>query len=171
MASIPTHAIAGAALSPLFLSRLDPAKWIAAGAVLAMVPDLDVAAFGMGIPYSSPLGHRGITHSLFFAILLGYGCAQWIVRYPAPWRLSLYLMAATASHGLIDMCTNGGRGVGIFLPFTARRFFFPARPIQVSEIGVDFFFSPESWIVIRTEMIWVWLPSAVIFAIARSIRR
>ena len=36
-----------------------------------MIPDLDVIGFSFGIQYADMLGHRGLTHSIFFAILLG----------------------------------------------------------------------------------------------------
>jgi inner membrane protein len=34
-----------------------------------MLPDLDVVTFKLGIPYASPWGHRGISHSLLLALL------------------------------------------------------------------------------------------------------
>jgi membrane-bound metal-dependent hydrolase YbcI (DUF457 family) len=35
--------------------------------------------------------------------------------------------------------TNGGRGVGFFIPFSNRRYFLPFRPIRVSPIGAEHF--------------------------------
>jgi inner membrane protein len=43
-----------------------------------------------------------------------------------------------ASHGLLDAMTDGGRGVALFWPFTARRYFLPWRPIPVAPIGIGF---------------------------------
>jgi hypothetical protein len=49
---------------------MPPMFWITTAA-LAMAPDLDVWAFRLGIPYQAPLGHRGFTHSLAFALVAG----------------------------------------------------------------------------------------------------
>ena len=38
---------------------------------LSLLPDADFVAFHLGIPYSHPLGHRGMTHSPAFALLVG----------------------------------------------------------------------------------------------------
>lgn len=43
-----------------------------AGLVLSVVPDLDVLAFRLGIPYADSFGHRGASHSLAFALLMGF---------------------------------------------------------------------------------------------------
>ena len=37
---------------------------------LAVLPDADVLAFSFGVPYHHVLGHRGFTHSFFFAAAL-----------------------------------------------------------------------------------------------------
>jgi inner membrane protein len=37
----------------------------------AMLPDADVLSFGLGVRYESMFGHRGITHSILFALALG----------------------------------------------------------------------------------------------------
>jgi inner membrane protein len=70
----------------------------------------------------------------------------------ARWRAGAFLFACVVSHGLLDACTNGGRGVAIFSPFDKRRLFFPWRPIEVSPIGhLDIS-------VLVSELRWVWLP-------------
>jgi membrane-bound metal-dependent hydrolase YbcI (DUF457 family) len=43
--------------------------WVV-GALCAVVPDLDVIGFRLGIHYGDFWGHRGFTHSLLFAALL-----------------------------------------------------------------------------------------------------
>ncbi len=76
----------------------------------------------------------------------------------------------TASHGLLDAFTNGGQGVGFFLPFDTRRYFFPWHPIQVSPIGFAFF-SERGMSVLLSEMLWVWLPTAALVAPVLLYRR
>jgi inner membrane protein len=131
-----------------------------------MLPDADVLSFFFGIPYGNVLGHRGITHSILFAIAIG--CAVGFLCFrgleAARWKLALYFSAATASHPLLDMLTNGGLGVALLAPFSNERFFFPWRPIAVSPIGLGFF-SERGVSVAVSEFVWIWLPSIVIAAI------
>ena len=49
--------------------RRAPGSLIAVAAITSSLPDADVAAFGFGIPYDHPLGHRGFTHSIAFAVV------------------------------------------------------------------------------------------------------
>jgi inner membrane protein len=74
-----------------------PARLLAAGAVASALPDLDVIAFRFGVPYSAQLGHRGFSHSLMAAALVGLIGAighRWLGVRP---RTALaFLFAATA---------------------------------------------------------------------------
>ena len=145
----------------------------------AILPDVDVIAFSFGIPYEHMFGHRGFTHSFFFAALAGTLVATHVSHQSHPLHRShlshgialfLWFAGITASHGLLDALTNGGRGIGFFAPFSNHRYFFPWRPIQVSPIGVGFF-SSRGLRVLASEAGWIWLPSAIIAASARLLRR
>jgi inner membrane protein len=138
-----------------------------------MVPDLDVVAFMLGVSYADMLGHRGLSHSLIFALALSLLLAALAFR-GSKWngarlRIWLFLFLATASHGILDAFTNGGMGIAFFAPFSAHRYFFPVTPIEVSPIGRGFL-SERGWRVIASEAVWVWLPSLVVVAIAFAIR-
>ncbi len=163
MPTVMTHALVGAGLGTLFTSRKMPATFWLTTAALAMAPDLDVLAFGFGIDYGAPLGHRGFTHSLVFAFLAGCTAAALIQRRVGGRLLDLsgFFFLVTASHGLLDAFTNGGRGVGFFIPLDNHRYFFPWRPIQVSPIGLSFF-SARGVPVLLSEVLWVWLPTAAV---------
>jgi membrane-bound metal-dependent hydrolase YbcI (DUF457 family) len=99
-----------------------------------LLPDVDVLGLVMGIPYDHVLGHRGITHSMVFAIMVGivmpriltsgFSCSAY--RY---WILAVYFFLVTLSHGLLDAFTDGGLGIAFFAPFDVTRYFFPWRPI------------------------------------------
>ena len=162
MPTIFTHPVGAFGLSTFFKQR-PSAGLIAAGALCTIVPDLDVAAFYFGIPYEHPLGHRGFSHSLLFAVLLGLAAAWLWRRFVGPRRaflgLATYFVLSTASHGVFDALTNGGRGVGFFIPVDSSRYFFPWQPIQVSPIGVGGFLE-RGWPVLMSEFWWVWLPAA-----------
>ena len=173
MATIMSHAIAATALGLACGPRL-PKRAIFYGAMCSMVPDVDVLGFGLGIKYGDPFGHRGFTHSLFFAAVLAALVLLALfhkpadrARWPTVW---IYLFLATASHGLLDAMTDGGLGVAFFAPFDNARFFFPWQPIAVSPIGARFF-SARGMSVIASEIVWVWLPSAALVLAAFFLRR
>ncbi len=132
--------------------------------VLAVFPDIDVVAFRLGIPYEHPLGHRGFTHSLPFAVLAGVGAACSFRRLRAHsrswWQLVAVFSIAAASHGVLDAFTNAGLGVGFFVPFESARYFFPWRPLQTSPIGVAAFLDGPALRILANELLWVWLPLA-----------
>ena len=88
--------------------------------VLALLPDIDVITFRLGIPYGAPLGHRGMTHSLAFALLVGLAAAVFLRLRGRPWvRDAVLVTLVVASHGLLDACTTGGKGVEFFWPVDA----------------------------------------------------
>ncbi|MGH7489464.1 MAG: metal-dependent hydrolase, partial [bacterium] len=66
--------------------------------------------------------------------------------------------------------TDGGLGVAFFSPIDTARYFFPWHPIKVSPISVGRFFSGRGLSVLRSEMIWVWVPASLLAAIALAIR-
>mgnify|MGYP003350957871 CR=1 FL=1 len=142
----------------LFRSVIPP-RLLLAGVVASIVPDADVAGMRLGIHHDHDFGHRGSTHSLFFAACLGG-----LAAFASNWLRASALMAfafvavATASHGLLDMCTNGGSGIALFWPLSAERYFFPWQVIEVSPLGIKRFFSERGWVVLASELLWVWLP-------------
>ena len=174
MASAFTHAAVGLALGTAFY-RLDAPKRVwALGAVLAVLPDADAIAFRFGIPYEHVLGHRGLSHSLPFAAVLAATIAAALPGTSlsgSRLRLWLFLFLATASHGLLDMLTNGGRGVALFAPLDNARHFLPWRPIEVSPISVRRFFSERGVAVLVNEVRWVWIPAMVFAAACVTLRR
>lgn len=176
MPSAFTHAIAALALGSFLPPTTERPKIWLAGALCAALPDLDVLGFALGIRYGDLLGHRGLTHSLAFA---GTLATLVTLAWPRPagkpgggrWGPWSYLFLATASHGLLDMLTDGGLGVALFSPFDLTRYFFPWRPIAVSPIGVTRFFSPRGLAVLASEVGWVWLPCALLALAGRAWNR
>ena len=80
------------------------------------------------------------------------------------------LTLAAASHGFLDAFTDAGLGVGLFIPLSDARIFFPWRPLFTSPIGVDAFFSGPALAILWNEMLWVWLP-VLGLALAVGLRR
>ena len=175
MASVFSHAVAALGIGAVFYKRDVPKYIWVAGAACAAIPDLDVIGFAAGVPYGSFWGHRGFTHSLIFAALLA--SAVTIALFPHTLRgmsrpaLGTYLFLATARHGVLDAMTDGGLGVAFFSPFDNRRYFFPLRPIRVSPIGIERFFSQRGWAVLESEFLWIWLPAATLIAVSLVMRR
>lgn len=180
MASAFTHAFFAAALGTALVPQRR--KLIAAGALSAVLPDADVVAFALDIPYSAMLGHRGLSHSLAFAAgwsaLLTFAWARSTPRgsarpnaEPSTRTIALYLFLATLSHGVLDALTNGGLGVAFFAPFASDRYFLPWRPIAVSPISLRGFFSERGLAILASELVIVWIPSIALAVVAFASRR
>lgn len=133
------------------------------GIISSILPDADVLSFRFGVSYGDPLGHRGFTHSILFAILWA---ALLILLFhrksAAKLMLSFYYFLATISHGILDALTNGGKGVGFFIPFDMERYFFPFSLIEVSPMSAAKFFSEWGLDVIKSEAVWIGIPSLVV---------
>ena len=165
MPTIFTHGIAALAIASPFCFRKNLSLIWLLGILCSILPDLDVIGFALGIRYGDLIGHRGFTHSLFFAVFVSLFVTFVILR-DKKWdemryRLILYFFIVTASHGILDAMTNGGLGIAFFSPFDPTRYFLPFRPIKVSPIGIDFF-SARGFDVILTEAEWIWLPSLLL---------
>ena len=129
------HVAVGLAAGRLH-ARRDPALRAMLGfSALSLLPDLDVIGFAFGVPYGAPLGHRGASHSLLVALLLGALCVP-LARAPAErLRLGVIAFGVAASHGLLDTFTDGGLGAALLWPLSDARLFAPLRPIPVAPIG------------------------------------
>ena len=166
MPTFLSHAVAALALGAAFRRPGWRARVWWAGAVCAVAPDVDVLGVVLGVPFGSVFGHRGLTHSLTFAAVLAAVVAPLLAPRGSRARAWLFLFVATASHGVLDAMTDGGIGVAFFAPFDATRYYLPWRPIAVSPLSVGRFLGARGIAVLRTEAIWVWLPSALFAAIA-----
>lgn len=158
MPSILTHAAVPLALWYAADRGRISSRLLVAGMAAAILPDLDVAAFALGIPYADALGHRGASHSLFFAgsvALLGAGTHK-LLR-ARPWQAGAWLLVCAMSHPLLDASTSGGLGVALLWPWNDQRLFAPWRPILVSPFA-NGFFSARGMATLLSELGWVWLP-------------
>lgn len=105
-------------------------------AALALLPDADVFTRRVFADPHGIAGHRGISHSLATAIVIG-AIAGVTVRLGGmpPVRSALFSIALVATHGLLDTLTDGGAGIALLWPFSNERLHAPWRPIPVSPIG------------------------------------
>ena len=133
-------------------------RLLLAGVAASILPDFDVI-----IPYEDQFGHRGFSHSFFFAALVallgacghrwlhcGFGIAFW------------FLFFSTASHGILDAFTNGGRGIAFFWPWSNERYFARYQLIEVAPLSISHFLSWWGVRIILSELRWVWLPCALV---------
>jgi inner membrane protein len=140
---------------------ISPAPWRWILVTLSLLPDVDVVAFRLGIPYHAPLGHRGAAHSLAVAALCGLLCAALgRIRGVSPWRMGATAGLVMATHGLLDTLTDGGLGIALLWPWSNARFFAPWRPIPVAPIGIGML----SWRGLEVALVEVmlFLPAFVI---------
>jgi inner membrane protein len=147
------HVAVGLAAARLGAPPVGPRwPWALGLALLSLLPDADIAAFALGIPYHAPFGHRGASHSMAFAILCGVlGRSR---------RVGLMVGLVVASHGLLDTQTDGGLGVALLWPFDDHRFFAPWRPIPVAPLG-SALLGPRGLRLMLVELVY-FLPALVV---------
>ncbi|WP_164073344.1 metal-dependent hydrolase [Stenotrophomonas maltophilia] len=176
MPSIITHAAVPLALWCAADRGRIPPRLLAAGVIAAMLPDADVLAFALHIPYADAFGHRGASHSLSFAgVLAALAAVLAFFGNRRPWsavssqprlasttstvQAAVFVFICAASHPLLDAMTSGGLGVALAWPWSEHRFFAPWRPIRVSPFAPQFF-SARGLATLLSELRWVWLPLA-----------
>ena len=160
MASAFSHALVAFAVGRSHRWSVNAKRFWMFTVFCSIFPDVDVLAFAVGIPYEHVLGHRGLTHSLFFALLVGIGVVQFgfpgvLLLSAGGKKLVVHFSLVTASHGFLDALTDGGLGVAFFAPFETSRYFFPWTPVKVSPIGITSFFSEWGMQVVVSELLWI----------------
>lgn len=176
MASAFTHAVFSLTMGKTFFPQEMPWRFWMAAIMCSILPDIDIFGFFIGVRYGDILGHRGFSHSLFFAFLVSLVAVRFACKdyrpFSAPWRkLWLFFFLLASSHGLLDALTDGGLGVAFFSPFDQTRYFFPWTPLKVSPIGLEIFLSPWGREVFLNEIFLVWVPAILILAAVTGVRR
>jgi inner membrane protein len=143
MASIG-HVVVGMAAARIYQRR--PYSWsklsfsMTFWGGLSLLPDIDVIGFRYGVRYADPLGHRGATHSLLFALAAGIVVGAIAAFFRRGFlRTTAIATLLLITHPLLDTLTDGGLGCALLWPFDAERFFAPWNPIPVAPIGMRFF--------------------------------
>jgi len=161
MPTIITHSIAGIASGTAVRGESLPIRFWLISVICSIIPDADVISFKLGIPYAHFFGHRGFFHSLFFACVLGSLVGIFLMN-TREWKPRLffagYFSYLIFFHEILDAFTNGGLGIALLSPFTSKRYFFWATPIEVSPISLEVFFNGRALAILQNEFFWVWLP-------------
>lgn len=174
MAMAPTHAFVGLATADLVAGRFADTRIRVAGALCAALPDLDTFLMRYaGVAYEDEWGHRGITHGLPFAVVLGIVVALLFFRRRALplWRAVLALVLATSTQGLLDAMTTGGLGVAFFAPFDPERIFLSWTPIPVAPLTIRSFFTAHGIGMFGWELLHIWLPLTALLFVVHALRR
>ncbi|AHG20104.1 membrane protein [Chania multitudinisentens RB-25] len=172
MPTIITHAAVPLCLGLGLGQKIIPPRLLFAGMVLSMLPDADVLAFKFGVAYGDAFGHRGFTHSLFFAVLmptLALLLCHWFKTRPL--KTWFFLFISLLSHSLLDSITTGGKGVGWLWPWSDERFFAPWQVIRVAPFNLAKYLTPSGHAVIVSELLWVWLPGIIVLALLIILRK
>jgi len=173
MASAFGHAFAAIAIRQGF-SKSETLKFSLLGIFCAVFPDADAIGYKLGVPYEGFFGHRGFTHSILFAVLLGMLVTALFYRATLKNKKDFYYILfftlCGISHDVLDAMTSGGLGVAFFSPFDNTRYFFPWRPIKVSPIGIAKFFGERGLRVIKSELVWIGIPCTIFIITARFLR-
>jgi inner membrane protein len=171
VATIWTHAVVGFGIAQVYTPRRRVWLYWTLAAFLSVLPDFDTLWLA---PYGSVLGHRGLTHSLLFALWVGFLAATLTYR---PLRahlgaLTAVFFVAMGSHGVLDAMTRGGANIPFFWPLADQRCG-NWGPIPNQDLGFEFP-DPRRSRALRAELLWVWLPTVVWIVAAmvyRAIKR
>jgi inner membrane protein len=126
-----TQGILGAAVGQAGFSRKLGRRAIGWGAIMGMLPDLDVIVKVSTNPFAEVLYHRGITHSIFFGPVIGPLLGYLLWRYYEKQdALSAWIglcIWALVTHPLLDLFTV--YGTQLLAPLSNHRFTLSAVPI------------------------------------------
>ena len=174
MPSVFTHSLVGVVASRM-LARSVPKRFWVLSVLLPALPDIDVIGFLFGFSGDDILGHRGITHSILFAAIVGILAVTTFFRKSGLTRKAMLLLTAyffliTASHGFLDAFNDTRIGVAFWAPFENGRYLFPFNPIVPSSVlltdsssfGVSLIVE-KIYTLMRSEILWVWVPLLALY--------
>ncbi|MDB5125306.1 MAG: inner rane protein [Mucilaginibacter sp.] len=120
-----THITLGACAGEILLGKKLGKKALCWGALSQSLPDIDTVG-SLFLPADQAfLFHRGITHSLLFALAVGVGIALAVRQIHRKHGVSLpflvfFFCFQLALHDMLDVCNS--YGTGLLEPFSHRRF-------------------------------------------------
>lgn len=138
-----------------------------AGAVCAVMPDADFLMYVLHFDsYGGTYGHRGFTHSIGFALLVGALGALLAGRNSprSRWLTAAYLALCTASHPLLDGLIDHGICNAWLWPLDGARHCLPWRPIPMQ--GVPLFGLDR----LGQELLWIGVPLLLLANVGMALR-
>jgi len=147
-----------------------PRPLLVTGVAASILPDLDIVGLIFGIPFQHFFGHRGFTHSPFFALAVALlSLLAWRKLGPSRSAVFGFVFVSIMSHGLFDAANHSIIGVAFLSPFSNERFLFPWQPIPVSKM--DRLLTFQGLTVVLVEAAWVWVPCLMIGLFCRLLRQ
>ena len=120
-----SHSLVGAIIVTILRPRTSLKRdWLVIlfGAFLAVSPDFDFFFdfFFIFNPHMKEIWHRGLTHSIFFAVIVT--CFMLVGTRFSHFKGVIACGAALTSHGVLDfLTTKEGKGVELLFPFSDER--------------------------------------------------
>jgi inner membrane protein len=150
---VPTpisHATVGFAIAA-WTQRPPPTRSLClAAAACAALPDIDY--FGW------PVAHRGITHSIAFAVGGAVVATALLFRAREDrMRVALVLFLAFLSHSLLDGLSSYSTGIAYFAPLSSERFRLPWTPLGDPEGRLSGQLVQEVFVVLLPAFVLGWL--------------
>jgi inner membrane protein len=175
MASIISHAVFGVGIGLSFMPRDADRRYVWLGGATAVLPDLDTLGGLFGRSGTDLFAHRGLSHSIAFAVVIGALLSVAVSRMrpsrTSPRRLFCCISLAMMSHGLIDTTTTYGRGVALLAPFSTERFVSPFRPLGTPALRGQHTRTERVTALVLNELVWVWAPAITLALAVRATRR
>lgn len=171
MPTLISHTVVAVANGKAFAPKDVPIYFWLLSIICSIIADADVVGFHLGVPYDHFFGHRGFFHSPFFGLLLSLFIVTIFFKnetvFSKQWFFYfIFFFFLSASHGILDAFTNGGLGIALLSPFDNARYFFPWTPIVVSPLGVKGLLSNWGLMVMKSEILWIWLPLLFIVVVS-----
>ena len=156
-----SHAAVGFAIAAWTQQRLPTGRVCIVAAACAALPDIDAIGWPLHVSAASLFGHRGITHSLTFA-LVSAAVATIVFFRGNQWtqgraRIALTLGLALVSHACLDALSTYSVGVEFFAPFSQQRFRFPWTPLGPGSGGVLGQLAQEAVVILLPAVLVGWL--------------
>lgn len=163
------HFAPAVALAAALGTRTVGWRLMLAGAVCGVMPDLDILSVALHFDYfSGTYGHRGFTHSLGFALLVGLLGALWPSGRGVGWRRRVvrgtFLALCTVSHPLLDSLIDVHICSAWLWPLDGARHCLDWRPIPMQ--GVPLFGAER----LRMELQWIGVPLLVLANVGMLVR-
>lgn len=124
--------MAGAAVGAIYQAPPHRRRVIVLAAICGAAPDLDLIGWPLGVSPLTLFGHRGLTHSIPFAVVLGVAAAALLPALTRRERVAaaVVLVLATATHSLLDaLTTYAPSGPAFWAPFSNQRYRFLWTPL------------------------------------------
>jgi len=149
-----SHAAVGYAIGAWSAHDVPPStqRVCLAAAACAALPDIDVIGF---------TAHRGITHSLTFAVVAAAAAAFLLFPQSLARRtriqIALTLLVALLSHSCLDALSQYSWGVEFLAPFSQQRFRFVWTPLGRPNGQLVGQFVQEGLVVFLPAVVLAWL--------------